>query len=381
MNTVFPVELSTDPGDLSKNPDLIQAFTRDVSAGGMCLEVRVFDKNFERAVEKPGAEFGLTINPTFSRTPIKATARVAWVRKSELAFSRYLIGISYTRIDERSRARLIGHARWLIWLPRVVGSVGFIMAALLVVLYLHDQALVRENRQLVQQIVESASKKSDIASQLYELQRKKTLLDDEVEKARKRIDRLEKNISPEQAPSTDQPRKSRYQKQLADTLLRREGLKQRIQTIQSDREKLQSTYRVLEDRARPLTVSAMDQMLGWLQSHQNFHTGLLASYEGDDGLKDVAFTYDQALAAQIFLFFGDVKNAEAILSFFGERAARSEGGFLNAYDTVDGRPTENTVNTGPNLWIGIAALQYEHHVSTEGGSASGGEAKEILRGL
>ncbi len=360
MNTVFPVELCVQEEPSLKGQDLTQAFTRDVSAGGMCLEVRVFGKNFERAMEKPGAELGLTINPTFSRAPIKAIARVAWLRKSELAAPRYLIGITYTQIDDRAKSRLIGHARWLVWLPRLVWTAGSVMAALLIGLYIHDQTLIRENKELVSQIVESASKKSDIASQLYELQRRKTLLDDEIEKSRKKIDRLEKSMVPETALSVDATRQTHYQKQLADIVSRQADIKQKIQTIQSDRQKLQSSYRVLEVREKPLAISALKQMFGWLQSHQNFHTGLVVSYEGDESLKDVAFTYDQSLAAQTFLLFDDLKNAEAILSFFEERAAKSEGGFFNAYDTVDGRSTENTVNTGPNLWLGIAALQYEH---------------------
>lgn len=362
MNTVFPVELCFKDENQLKQADLTQAFTRDVSSGGMCLEVKIFGKEFAHAVEKQDAELTLTINPTFSRTPIKATARIAWIRKNELSAPRYLFGVAYTQIDERSRSRLIGHARWLIWMPRAVWTAGTLMAVCLFGLFVHDQALIRENRKLVGQIVESASKKSDIASQLYELQRRKTLLDEDVEKARKKIERLEKTMTPQPAVSVGAARLTRYEKQLADIVSRQEDIKRQIQTIQTDRQKLRSSYRVLETREKPLASSALKQMFGWLQSHQNFHTGLIASYEGDDTLEDVAFTYDQSLAAQTFLIFGDFKNAEVILSFFEERAAKSEGGFFNAYDAVDGRSAENTVNTGPNLWIGIAALQYERRV-------------------
>jgi hypothetical protein len=103
-------------------------------------------------------------------------------------------------------------------------------------------------------------------------------------------------------------------------------------------------------------------MYGWLTTHQNHHTGLVASYEGDPALAENAYAYDQSLVAQAYLLFGDVKSAEAILSFFETKASKKDGAFYNAYHTVDGSPTENNLNTGPNLWIGIAALQYEHRV-------------------
>lgn len=358
MDTVFPVELLIQDR-------LFQAFTRDVSAGGMRLEIKIFDRYFEQEVEKPQAQIGLMINPTFSRTPIKATARVAWASKKETAPASYILGVAYTEIDEISRRRLIRHARWLLWLPRLGWTSGAILMILLALLTIHDQALIRENKRLVSQIVESASQKSNVASQLYELQRRKVHLDEEVEKAKKRIQKLENSITAQMVES-DTDRQTQVKKELADIVSRRDGIKQEMLLIQSDREKLQSSYHKIKEKQKPLEVSALKQMYGWLQSHQNFKTGLVASYEGDEKLKDIAFTYDQALAAQAFLVFGHPENAAAILNFFETEASGSEGGFFNAYDAVDGRATEKTVNTGPNAWIGITALQYERRASVKG---------------
>ncbi len=316
---------STAPADVPQAKtcgELLQAFTRDVSAGGLCLEVKIFEKHFEKFIQRPESRpLGLTINPTFSRTPIKASARIAWFRKKENPPS-YLIGVSYTEIDPHDRNRLIRHAQWLLWLPRVLWATGLFLIALVMGLFFHNQFLIRENQKLVNQIVESASKKSDIASQLYELQRRKILLTDVVSK--------QENVSLE------------------------------LQTIESDRQKLQSSYRALEERGRSLDSSALEKMYGWIRSHQNLRTGLVASHEGDPALEGIAYTYDQSLAAQSFILFGDLKDAEAILLFFDERAAKKDGGFFNAYDTADGRSTDQIVSTGPNIWVGIAALQYEH---------------------
>jgi hypothetical protein len=103
-------------------------------------------------------------------------------------------------------------------------------------------------------------------------------------------------------------------------------------------------------------------MYGWLKSHQNLHTGLIASFEGDPSLEDWAFTYDQSLASQTFLVFGDLKNAESILSFYANRAQREKGAFYNTYDAMSGDPVETIIHAGPNIWLGIAALQYEYRV-------------------
>lgn len=364
MTTVFPVELLVQER-------LFQAFTRDVSAGGMRLEIKVFDRHFEQSLERTDIRLGLTINPTFSRQPIKATARVAWMQKKDGPIPRVLIGVAYTDIEEIARRRLIRHAQWLLWLPRAVWTAGVALVACLAALTVHDRMLVLENQKLVAQIVDSASKKSDVTSQLYELQRRKTLLDAEVERAREKIHKLETAMTARGAQ--DEGRQALYQKELTDIVSRSEGIRREIDTLQSNRRKLQSSYQALREKSRALETTALKQMVDWLESHQNFHTGLVASYEGDDKLKDIAFTYDQALAVQAYLLFGHLKNAEAILDFFEKRAAKSDGGYFNAYDAVDGRSAENAVNVGPNIWIGISALQFDH-LSAKGGSLSAGQA-------
>jgi hypothetical protein len=94
-------------------------------------------------------------------------------------------------------------------------------------------------------------------------------------------------------------------------------------------------------------------------------TGLVVSYEGDGFVKDWAFTYDQAVAAQCFLLFGDDEPARRILEFYATHAERVRGGFVNAYDVVSGRAREYAVHVGPNLWLGVAALQYTHKTNDQ----------------
>ncbi|MGH7197746.1 MAG: PilZ domain-containing protein [Candidatus Omnitrophota bacterium] len=362
MNTVFPVEFEILPTNgrqaVSK---LLQGFTRDVSAGGMCIELKSFGRETEKLLQDSGANLHLVINPTFSKHPIQARARVAWLKREETtSLTKFLIGVSYTEIDSRARGRLIGYAKRLIWIPRATAAAVVGVVALSAGLFIHNQKLLMENRRLVHQLVQSAEKKSGVASDLYLLQKRKTDLDRELSKAQENIKRLEAAISSLTAENTNQ--KNAYEDELKEIIERQENIGVELRDIREGREKLRATYETLEESEKLTASAALRQMYGWLKSHQNLHTGLVASFEGDPSLEDWAFTYDQSLASQTFLVFGDVKNAETILSFYDQRAQREKGAFYNTYDTVSGDPVESIIHAGPNIWMGIAALQYQHRV-------------------
>lgn len=283
MNTVFPVELEEvfKPSGEKIPSRLLQAFTRDVSEGGMCLELKSFGAAAEELFSIPDAQFSLTINPPFSHHPIKAVAKIVWLKKQEVAGAvLYMIGVQYVQIDPANRRRLVQYAKRLRWIPRMTLAAGILMGLLILTLFWREQGFIRENKELVKQLVRNAEKKSGITG----------------------------------------------------------------------------------EREEKLKAAVLKQMVQWMGSHQNLRTGLVASYEGDAALEDWAFTYDQALASQVFLLFGEPKSAENILSFYESRAAREEGAFLNAYDASNGQAFEHVVHVGPNVWIGMAALQYEHKV-------------------
>src|SRR3989338_3755419 len=88
MNTVFPVEF-TIAGNSGAGPArLLQGFTRNVSEAGMCIEFNSFGKETEKKLTVEGTSLELTINPEFSREPIRACARVIWTRKQETPHSK-----------------------------------------------------------------------------------------------------------------------------------------------------------------------------------------------------------------------------------------------------------------------------------------------------
>src|SRR3989338_7889394 len=82
MNTVFPVEVARyrENANVPDSP-LLQGFTRDISAGGMCIEVKSLHQEIEDWVREPDLHLSLSIDPPFARSPIRAVARMAWHKK------------------------------------------------------------------------------------------------------------------------------------------------------------------------------------------------------------------------------------------------------------------------------------------------------------
>jgi len=108
----------------------------------------------------------------------------------------------------------------------------------------------------------------------------------------------------------------------------------------------------------PALASTDDPYYNWLLTRVDGRTGLGESYDGDPQLKNVAFAYDQALLVMAFTQGRDYERARKILHFFDSRAVKKYGFYLNAYDTSSGSPWQYEMHSGPNLWLGIAALTY-----------------------
>ena len=126
-----------------------------------------------------------------------------------------------------------------------------------------------------------------------------------------------------------------------------------------DKENILQTQTLgLERQELVLEKANFEKMYQWLAVHQNNHTGLVMSFEGDKDIASWAFTYDQALLIQIFTNSGDLARARKLLDFFALTAKRENGWFLNAYYVSDGAPAEFILHSGPNIWLGLAIMQY-----------------------
>jgi hypothetical protein len=97
----------------------------------------------------------------------------------------------------------------------------------------------------------------------------------------------------------------------------------------------------------------------WLKGNQSKDTGLVLSfYEDRTNLRDTASVYDQALAVCVFLLFDNLDGARSIIDFFNERLTVNFNGFSNVYHFGSGDTAVSAVNSGPNIWLGVAVIQY-----------------------
>jgi hypothetical protein len=371
MNTVFPVEFQIAGNGGHSSERLLQGFTRDVSEGGMCLEFKSFGKETELKLTEPGTSLDLIINPTFSHQPIHALARIVWLKKhTEHAPAKYLIGVAYDRIDPAARKRLISYAKRTRWLPRFFTALALLLVGAIALLGLYSQRLSRENLKLVQELREGAEKKSEVAGELVTLAKSRGSLETELAKLRGENARLEtairgmndevQQMNAQSVSLSEQfvGQKLKYENELKQSHEREQAIRVQLEQIEKNQETLRRSYQTLEEAGRKDADAVFKRMSQWLLSHRNLKTGLVASFEGDPTLEDTAFSYDQALAAQAFLLFGQREAAASVLAFYADRAKEENGAFYNAYDTIGGNPQETLIHVGPNVWIGIAALQY-----------------------
>jgi chaperonin cofactor prefoldin len=135
-------------------------------------------------------------------------------------------------------------------------------------------------------------------------------------------------------------------------------LEEKLAEVARNESKAREELTDLGEKKAVLEKANFDNMYRWLKIHQNSRTGLVSSFEGDKEIANWSFTYDLALLAQAYSRFSDFERARKILDFFAHRAKRENGWFLNAYYVDDGGPAEFIMHCGPNIWLGLAVMQY-----------------------
>lgn len=329
LKSVFPVEFKLmSPDGKSPISELLQGYTADVSKGGILLRVNNIKPELCRIIEEKSAKLLLDINIPLGLRPVKALSSVAWTdafREDDRTSCR--IGLSFEKIDDKDRERLVGYTTSLARIPRLAAVMLLVMLAAFSMEKAEEMKLRRDNAILVSRISLLSQKKSVVAKWLDEAAKEKEVLLAELER------------------------------QSAD-IAEMEILRQKLDKLSELEKTRLEELTTIEAAQRELEEATVDNMYNWLKVHQNKRTGLIASFEGDSGLKNTGFIYDQSLVAQVFLLRNDIESAKMILDFFKYRAEKNKGGFTNAYGVNNGAVTEYAVHSGPNIWLGIALMQY-----------------------
>jgi hypothetical protein len=374
LDSVFPVDfriLALDGQTFLS--DWIQGFTSNISRKGICLSVNNLKPEFVKLFQKGQINLLLNIQIPLFREATPAKAKPIWIEKLSNQPGQYLIGLSYTEISALSNKRIVGYA-WMKYVAPQFSAALFIILALCIGISGYSNwRLSEQNRNLIYQLVgvledskiaqdtinrikqekeELNLSLAQIQAQIKDAQAKRTQLNENFNQTQLTIEKKDNGQNAIQE-------NARRLALLLDELGReRNRLQQELLNLQNKQLKADENLSALDKKKTMLQKVTFDNMYQWLCRHQNSHTGLVMSFEGDLDLANWSFTYDQALVACAYTYFANFQKVQKIFDFFKNRAKKVNGGFLNAYYANDGQPAEYTVHCGPNIWLGIAILQY-----------------------
>ncbi|MGA2775575.1 MAG: hypothetical protein ABSE81_05880 [Candidatus Omnitrophota bacterium] len=372
LDTVFPVRfrLESPDGKTTLSPWL-QGFSSDVGKGGICLSVNNLKADNLKEINA-GCRIALELDlPVFARA-VKAYASSTWVKELSSDEGKYLFGLGYSFIDPGENNRIMNYA-WgkKIFVPFTVTIVVLLAAGLIYGSYTNIK-LEQGNRALVEKLVHITQESLAAKRRIESINIKRQILVGKISDLEKRIqetgaqmknalekEKIEKRET-EKIQSDKTYRKITeldvFTKQLAKD---KEALLEQLGVLKNREDIASSEFASLGKERAELEKENFVKMYKWLTIHQNKHSGLVMSFEGDGDVANWAFTYDQALAIQAFTYFGDFDRAKKVLNFF-KVSPKSGRLVFNAYYANGGEPAEYIVHCGPNIWLGIAIVQYMH---------------------
>jgi hypothetical protein len=355
LNSVFPVQFQILSLDRERFlSGCLQGFTNNVGKGGICLAVNNLIPPLAETIKEHKAVFSLDIQIPLTAKSVKAAARAAWIEEASGCQDSYLIGLSYENIDPLANSRLMRYTwtRRLI-MPLLAGAVIILGLGFGLNSYISAK-LIKGNKALVGQLV-SIAQEFSIAKQ------KIKAIDKERDGLEVKLKALELQMRAAQEESGKSANNKKELALLFEELIRqKESLQGRLIDIQDKEAVITEELLRLDKIKTTLEEANLEKMYKWLKARQNLRTGLLVSIEGKSDAQNQAFTYEQALAAQVYVDFSDFQRARMVFDFFKKKAQRINGFFKDAYSADSGRPIEGILQSGPNISLAIAMLNYTY---------------------
>ncbi|MFC1703370.1 PilZ domain-containing protein [Candidatus Omnitrophota bacterium] len=365
LKSVFPVEFRVVS---DTEPRWQQGFTSDVSTDGICLKINNADEQYLQDIYRGGMRLSLRIDIPLTGKGTNALAKITWIRKEKDApINRYAVGLEFVKVDPAEAYRMVRYARRLRSSGRLAFYCVFIVGLYASFMYVNNVEMRYENQDLVQKLVNSVRQEEVLEGNLQKLSREKENAEDQILAYGERAAFLEKKITEVQIRGDE-----RLEKEVSDlkeelSLAKKEKKKIEKELLEAERKtkEIQDSLVSIKQEKEVLKKATIEKMYTWLSIHQNPRTGLVMSFEGDQQVGDWAFIYDQSLAAQAYLLFDDTERAKKIFNFFQRTAPETFEGFANAYFASSEDVAEYSVHAGPNIWVGIALLQYFHKTSSD----------------
>lgn len=368
LNSAFPVEFQFFKNDTETIGGWHQGFTCNVSYGGICLEFLNLEEIAE-ILNQGVTLLKLKIHIPLFEAPVLTMARVVRFNKEEgkKIGSQDMLGLKYENIAPRDNRRIMRFAYGKIILPNLALAAIIILFFAFAISSYNNIRTTYLNKKLIGEIAEVMRNYNISKEELEDIKKEKAILEAKLlesdSKIRSEEEKLEKiqNIGKEESGNyVPEDRVREIEKLRAMISLLEQDRINLLKEIDSvGRKEEIAMMKLAHDKKKKniLESENFKMMYQWVKIHQNPRTGLISSFEGDWQLNDQAFTYDQALAVIAFSYFKDYELAQKILDFYLTKAKRKEA-FYNGYYSSTGEVGEFVIHSGPNLWLGIAVLQY-----------------------
>jgi len=371
LDTVFSVQFRLVSLDGKSNlTGWLQGFTNNLSKGGICLCVNNLEPQLAQLIKEHKAKVSLAIDLPISRKPVGALSYFSWIREEIACPGKYYIGLHYELIDAVANKRLMRYARGKkLFIPVVLTTIVLLAMGLALNSVVNNK-LEERNRRLVGELSVVIRETEEIKQQINGINREKESLQSNIQALESRIQAIENEkallkdeasveLKEKSKKITEKSKKiNEFNILLQQLAQEKDRLKGQLAFLHIKESAVSEELSRIDEKRATLAKASIDNMYQWIKVHQNPRTGLVMSFEGDGDIGGWAFIYDQSLAAQAFINYGDFQRAGKMLDFFNKKAERKDGLFLNAYYANDGAPSEYVVHAGPNLWLGIAIAQY-----------------------
>ncbi|TBR16443.1 hypothetical protein EPO66_04610 [bacterium] len=364
LDTVFPVSFQLISEE-TKEPlsEELQGFTNNISKGGICLAINNLKPELSGLIREKKARVALKIEVPLHHVPVCALANISWFKEDIDSKGKFFIGLDYEEIPAFGNKRIMRYA-WTrrLFAPTVL-AIAFVFALGFGINTYINFKLVKGNKDLVDQLVKILQDSTLAKEKIRDVSKEKEDLQLKMQTLEVRLKTLEDDRA--KIGEKEQLEELKANKKLTELNNLIGKLNQEKATLQDVFIKLQKKENniseellLLDKNKVALTQANFDKMYQWLRIHQNQRTGLISSFEGDSEVANWAFIYDQSLAAQAYVNFSDFERARKMFDFFARKAKREGNLFHNAYYVTDGSVAEYTVHCGPNIWLGIALVQY-----------------------
>ncbi len=303
---------------------------------------------------KEGVYLSLTIEVPFRSAPIVCQGRILWKeeeRKNE--FCRYRLGVKFDSGDEKKAQKLFRYAvAKKVFIPAFT-TVMLGLIGLSIGIWWQQKKVVLYNQYILKNYHNTVKEASLLKERLTQEEIGYKAMEREVAELNARIRKMEAHLK---EVSVFKEEAAQLKEKV--TLLKQENafLQKKLAQRKQAQARLGKVFSRKVQEAGVLEEEVIEGMCRWIRSRQDLKSGLVLSYEGDRNLRWVSFTYDQALAAIVFLIFGDTERAAKILDFYLHQVQQGKP-IYNAYYT-DGTVNEYRQYSGVVAWIGIAALEY-----------------------